>query len=397
MAEKTTPKKRSSRKAMVELVAETEKEVAERKEAETKPEERIAAKAVREAVAVADALSSEDVVRSIGEMKSTIARTLAQLADRPGRGNRQVQPDSPRDCRQGRRIAGDLRNPAIGLDAVLAIMETQQRQQEEMQREFQSKKEQLEREIEATRGRVGKERNSASKRSRSATPPNRNAASGNRKNTSTTSPANSKLRGTSGRPCWPKAKRSCRSGRRNWSGEWAEREKALAAGEEETEPASSRAAGFAAELKAAAEGAATEATARLDQQHRGAEESAGPPGGRREERAGGENRGLGTDRQRPGGAARAAGAAGGKSLRASPGNRRPCHRGLGQHQATRASSATSGRPGPQGQSRAVESHAWRPRIQREGTGQSAICRICAAARRESLQPNAFVHFGRDAR
>ena len=67
---------------MVELVADAEKEVAERKEAEAKPEERIAAKAVREAVAVADALSSEDLVRSIGEMKSTIARTLAQLSDR---------------------------------------------------------------------------------------------------------------------------------------------------------------------------------------------------------------------------------------------------------------------------------------------------------------------------
>ena len=82
MAEKTTSKRRSSRQAVVEVVAEAEKAAAGRKEAEAKPEERIAAKAVSQAVAVADAISSEDVVRSIAELKSTITRTLTQLSDR---------------------------------------------------------------------------------------------------------------------------------------------------------------------------------------------------------------------------------------------------------------------------------------------------------------------------
>ena len=67
---------------MVELATEAEKAVAERQEAAAKPEERLAAKEAERAVAVADALSSEDLVRSIGDVKSTIARTLAQLADR---------------------------------------------------------------------------------------------------------------------------------------------------------------------------------------------------------------------------------------------------------------------------------------------------------------------------
>ncbi len=82
MAERGAPKRRSSRQAMAELVADAEKAVAQRKEAEAKPEERIAAKAVSEAVAAADAISSEGVVRLIGELKSTMTRTLTQLSDR---------------------------------------------------------------------------------------------------------------------------------------------------------------------------------------------------------------------------------------------------------------------------------------------------------------------------
>jgi len=67
MAEKTAAKKRPSRQVMAELVGDAEKAVAQRKEVEAKPEERIAAKAVGEAVAAADAISGDGVVRLISE------------------------------------------------------------------------------------------------------------------------------------------------------------------------------------------------------------------------------------------------------------------------------------------------------------------------------------------
>jgi len=156
MAEKTPPKKRASRKAMVELVVETEKAVAERQEAEAKPEDRLAAKEVRDAVAVADALSSEDLVRSIGDMKSTIARTLAQLADR-------LEEEIGKYGQIRRAIAAkdaelqEIYEIQRSASTLLAIMETQQRQQEEMERQFQTEKEQLESEIAATRAEWEKE------------------------------------------------------------------------------------------------------------------------------------------------------------------------------------------------------------------------------------------------
>ena len=192
MAEKTTPKKRASRKAMVELVSDTEKAVAERQEAEAKPEERLAAKEIREAVAVADALSSEDVVRSIGEMKSTIARTLAQLADR-------LEEEIGKYGQIRRAIAAkdaelqEIYEIQRSASTLLAVMETQRRQQEEMEREFQTEKEQLSRKSRRHGSSGRRRRRNASKRPRNATPLNRNGVSARRRNTSTTLPASNSL------------------------------------------------------------------------------------------------------------------------------------------------------------------------------------------------------------
>ena len=157
MAEKAAPKRRSSRQAMVEIVAEAERAVAQRKETEAKPEERIAANAVRDAVAVADALSSDGVVRSIGELKSTIARTLTQLSDR-------LEEEIGKYSQICRAITAkeselqEIYEIKRSASTLLAFLETQQRKQEEMQREFQTEKEQLESEIETTRAEWEKEK-----------------------------------------------------------------------------------------------------------------------------------------------------------------------------------------------------------------------------------------------
>src|SRR6185312_11873361 len=85
MAEKTatsSSKKRAPRQQMLEALAESERTVAERKEAQARPEEKIEARAAAQAVAAADELSTEGVVKSIGELKSTIGKMLTQLSDR---------------------------------------------------------------------------------------------------------------------------------------------------------------------------------------------------------------------------------------------------------------------------------------------------------------------------
>ena len=70
----------------------------------------------------------------------------------------------------------------------------------------------------------------------------------------------------------PRPKRNGRERKSQQEREWAEREKALAAGEQELAELRGRAAGFAEELKAATERAAAEAVERAQQQHQGAQE-----------------------------------------------------------------------------------------------------------------------------
>ena len=275
-------------------------------------------------MAVADALSSEDLVRSIGEMKSTIARTLAQLADR-------LEEEIGKYGQIRRAIAAkdaelkEIYEIERSASTLLAIMETQQRQQEEMERDFQAEKEQLERDIAATRADWENER-----KQREQEIKERDAAEQKRRQREQEEykynfAREQQLAQDRSGDALAKGEKELSERKTQLEHEWAEREKALAAQEEQIAQLRARAAGFAAELKAAAEGAAAEAAARLEQQHRAADELLPPPGGGREERAGGEDRRPGTHRERPGRAAYPAGTAGreGRTRRC---RKSPCER-----------------------------------------------------------------------
>src|SRR5687767_6320043 len=85
MPEKAPPRKRPTtpaRQQMLEALSETEKQVAQRKEADARPEEKLEAKSAREAVAMAEVLSTDGVVKSISDLRGTVGKTLAQLSDR---------------------------------------------------------------------------------------------------------------------------------------------------------------------------------------------------------------------------------------------------------------------------------------------------------------------------
>src|SRR5208283_730765 len=131
MPEKPTAKRRPTRQAVAELVAEAEKTVAE-------------------AVAVADALSSDGVVRSIGELKSTITRTLTQLSDRleeeVGKYNQIRRAIDAKDA--DLKEIYEIQRTASTLQA---MVETHQQKQEELERNYQSEKEEFESAIETAR------------------------------------------------------------------------------------------------------------------------------------------------------------------------------------------------------------------------------------------------------
>jgi hypothetical protein len=152
-SEKPAARKRSTpsaRQQTLETYAQTVKEVEERRDAEARPEEKIEAKTVRDAIAAADGLSTEGVVKSIGELRSTIGKTLAQLSDRlEEEVSKYVQIQRAILAKEAElKEIYDIQKSASTLTA---LIESQQRRRDEFETELAADKEQLTREIESTR------------------------------------------------------------------------------------------------------------------------------------------------------------------------------------------------------------------------------------------------------
>ncbi len=79
------PKKLSAsntKKEMLEAYNEVLKQLQQKREVELKPQQRLEEKTVKEVVASADALSTDGIVKEIGNLKSEMGKMLAQLSDR---------------------------------------------------------------------------------------------------------------------------------------------------------------------------------------------------------------------------------------------------------------------------------------------------------------------------
>ena len=278
MAERATSKRRPTRQAVAELVAEAEKNVAERKLAEAKPEERAAAKAVSEAVAVADALSSDGVVRSIGELKSTIARTLTQLSERledeVGKYNQIRRAIDAKEAEL--KEIYEIQRTASTLQA---MVETHQQKEEELERSYQSEKEELEGQIAATRAQWEAERKQHDQEIK-----DRDTAEQKRRQRELDEykyafAREQQIARDQAADELAKVQKELAERKEQAERQWEEREKSLAAREQEISSREQelaelrgQVASFAKDLQAAIEQAEARATERLQPQHQAAHE-----------------------------------------------------------------------------------------------------------------------------
>ena len=158
MAEKAPAKKRPApRQQMLEALAESSREVDERREAEARPEARIEARATQEAVAAADALSTEGVVKSVVELKSALGKTLTQLSDRLEEEVAkyvQIQRAIVTKTNELKEIY-EIQKSATSL---VALLETQQKKRDEFEEEMTEETSRLERDIETARAQWEAER-----------------------------------------------------------------------------------------------------------------------------------------------------------------------------------------------------------------------------------------------
>jgi hypothetical protein len=136
---------------MLDALAESDKTLTERREAHARPEEKVEARAVAQAVAVADELSARGVVQSIGELKSSIGRMLGELSDK-------LEEQVSRYVQIQRAIAGkeqelkDIYEIQRSASTLTALIETHERQRIELESDLAATREQVQREIEQARG-----------------------------------------------------------------------------------------------------------------------------------------------------------------------------------------------------------------------------------------------------
>jgi hypothetical protein len=264
MAEKSTPKKRPPRQQMLEALAETEKAVAERREARATPEEKVEAKLAAQAVSVADELSTEGVGKSISELKSVVGKMLGQLSDR-------LEEQVARYVQIQRAIvAKDAELKEIyeiqrSASTLTALIESQEQQRVRFEAELAEMKRQLEREVEQTRSDW-----EAEKRQRDAEAKERDSAEMKRREREKEEyryafareqqQARDKFADEMARANKELAERKAAAER-----ELAERERAVQAREEELAALRRRVEGLAAETDAAVARAVKEALARQQQ------------------------------------------------------------------------------------------------------------------------------------
>jgi len=158
--EKIKPKELSmsnTKKEMLDAYNALLKQLQEKREAELKPEKKIEEKKKREVVEVAEALSSEGVVKEIGNLKLEIGKRLTHISDgleeEVSKFNQikkaiEIKDEEVKELYEIERSA----------ETLAALIEAQNQKRQEFESEMAARKEELNREILAIREEWGKEK-----------------------------------------------------------------------------------------------------------------------------------------------------------------------------------------------------------------------------------------------
>lgn len=275
MAEKAPPRKRptatAAKQQMLESLAETTRAVQQRREAEARPEERLAERAVQQSIATADALSTEGIVKSVGELRSAVGKTLAQLSDR-------LEEEVGKYVQIQRAIMAkeaelkEIYEVQRSASTLTALIETQQKQRDEFEREMAEERESLTREIEQTRAEWDAERKARESEAKERDAIDQKKREREREEYRYAFAREQQLAKDQFADEMAKAERALAERKAQSEKELAERERAIAAREEELNDLRKRTAAFPKELDAAVAKAARDALAASQADAAGREE-----------------------------------------------------------------------------------------------------------------------------
>ena len=147
----------NTKKEMMDAYNRLLKQLKEKRETELKPEKKVEEKKKREVVEVAEALSSEGVVKEISNLKLEIGKMLTHIADG-------LEDEVNKFGKIQKAIAikeeefQELYEIEKSAETLAALIESQNQKREEFESEMAARKEELNREIQTIRANREKEK-----------------------------------------------------------------------------------------------------------------------------------------------------------------------------------------------------------------------------------------------
>ena len=147
----------NTKKEMIDTYNALLKQLQEKSEAELKPEKKIEEKKKREVVEVAETLSSEGVVKEIGNLKLEIGKRLTSISD--GLEEEVIKFNQIQKAIEIKdEELKELYEIERSAETLAALIEAQNKKRQEFELEMTARKEELNREIITTREEWGKEK-----------------------------------------------------------------------------------------------------------------------------------------------------------------------------------------------------------------------------------------------
>ena len=160
MAEAKTPRKISTantKQEMLDAYNDLLKQLEEKREADAAPEQKVAAKAVKEVIAAANALSADSILRDIGGLKAEVGKMLTSLSDRLEHEVGRYDAVKRAIAEKEKELA-EIYEIQKAASSLAALLEAQNLKKQEFEADMAVRKEALIREIEETRTEWQKEK-----------------------------------------------------------------------------------------------------------------------------------------------------------------------------------------------------------------------------------------------
>lgn len=160
MAERKTVKKLSAtntKQEMLDAYNDLLSQMEEKRETSATPEQKVVEKAVKQAVAVADALTTDGIIRDIGNLKGEVGKVLTNLSDELEQEAGRYEAVKKAIAEKEKELA-EIYEIQKAASSLAALIEAQNLKKEEFEADMAGRKETLTREIEETRAEWQKEK-----------------------------------------------------------------------------------------------------------------------------------------------------------------------------------------------------------------------------------------------